>query len=85
MNDVPNDLSQESADALVTSMKEAVRDATGLDISVERETWPTRDASLSVFVVILPPDATPEQRAEADYWLNEISSLFRYAEQPAGE
>ncbi len=80
MKGATDDLSQESADALIRSMKEVVQEATGLTISVEREMWPARAASLSVFVVTLPPGTTPEQRAEADYWLNEIAPIFRYAD-----
>ncbi len=79
----------ESAEALITSMKSVVLGETGLHIQVKREMLPARKEggrnhkeggrNLSMFVVTLPEGATPEQLAEADYWLNEIAPLFRYA------
>ena len=77
------ELPPESVEALITSMKEVVLESTGLEISVRWERYPVRNGDLTMFVVALPEHATPEQRAEADYWLNEIAPLFRYAEPSA--
>lgn len=77
-----DDLPMESAEALIASMKSVVLDETGLHIQVNREMLPAHKEggkSLSMFIVTLPKGATPEQWAEADYWLNEIGPLFRYA------
>lgn len=75
-----SDLPHESAEALIKSMKDVVREYSGLEIRVKRETWPASGETLSMFVITLPREATPEQRAEADHWLNEIAPLFRYAD-----
>lgn len=83
-----NDISPESADALSASTKGIVLAETGLRIRVEREMLLARKEggkNISRFVVALPQDATPEQLAEADYWLNELVPLFRYAQLPLAE
>lgn len=84
--DRQDDLPVESAEALIASMKSIVLAETGLHIQVEREMIPIRNEdcqNLSMFVVTMPEEATPEQRTEADYWLREIGPLFRYAQDKA--
>ena len=81
-----DDLPLESAEALIASMKSVVLSETGLHIQVEREMIPIRNEdcqNLSMFVVTMPEEATPEQRTEAEYWLREIGPLFRYAQDKA--
>ena len=76
-----DDLPQESADALIKSLVKVVRDNAAIEISVRREGVPTPERNLSRFVVTLPEGVTAEQRAEADYWINEMTGLYRYAKE----
>ncbi len=78
-----DDLPQRSAVAIINSVVKVVRQNAGIEIAVRRERLAGRERNHSMFVVTLPPEATPEQRMEADYWLNEITPLFRYAEEPS--
>lgn len=78
-----DDLPKRSADAIINSVVDLVRQNAGIEIAVRRERLAGRERNHSMFVVTLPPEATPEQRMEADYWLNEITPLFRYAEEPS--
>lgn len=82
-NAARDDLSELSAVAIVNSVVDLVRQNAGIEIAVRRERLAGRERNHSMFVVTLPPEATPEQRMEADYWLNEITPLFRYAEEPS--
>jgi len=72
-------LPEESLDALIKTATEVVRGEASMEISVERETYHGRKCDYTQFVVTLPEGTDPEQRAEADYWLNEILPLYRYA------
>lgn len=78
-NTARDDLPERSAAAIINSAVELVRQNAGIEITVRRERLAGRERNHSMFVVTLPPEATPEQRMEADYWLNEITPLFRYA------
>lgn len=77
-NNLPDDLPQESAVAIMNSMKEVARDIAGADIGVTREMLPCRTVNVSSFVVTLPPNLTQEQHAEIDYWLREVCGNIRY-------
>jgi len=76
---LPDDLPEESAAAIARSMVEVVWEAVSVKISVAREIIPCSDVNVSEFVVTLPPRLTEEQRCEIDYWLREVSGIFRYA------
>lgn len=76
-----DDLSEQSAAALIKSMVETVQENASIEITIRREMLPAKRSNLSMFVVTLPPGITPDQQAEADYWLNEMASLFRYADK----
>ncbi len=78
-NAVRDDIPEQSATAIIRSAVKIVRQNAGIEIAVQREMLTGRERNHSMFVVTLPEEATPEQRAEADYWLNEITPLFRYA------
>ena len=84
MDRVPGELPRESIDAVINSMKKIVRESAGLEISVERESRvsPVTGDRRTMLVVTLPVGATAEQRAEADYWINEVAPPFRYADEP---
>lgn len=70
-------LPEESAQAHVASLQRLILADTGLHIPVRHELLALGDSVLSQFVVTLPADATPEQRAEIHYWANEVTPLFR--------
>ena len=76
---LPNDLPEESAEAIARSMVDVVREAVSVEIGVTREMLPSRGVNLSMFVVTLPPHLSKEQHSEIDYWLREVGGLFRYA------
>jgi len=78
-NTARDDLPERSAAAIINSVVELVRQNAGIEITVRRERLAGLERNHSMFVVTLPPEATSEQRMEADYWLNEITPLFRYA------
>ncbi len=80
-NAARDDLPERSAAAIINSVVDLVRQNAGIEIAIRRERLAGRERNHSMFVVTLPPEATPEQRMEADYWLNEITPLFRYAEE----
>lgn len=71
-------LPEESAQAIIASLQSLILADTGLHIPVRHELLPLRDSVLSQFVVTLPAGVTPEQRAEINYWANEVTPLFRY-------
>lgn len=79
VNNIPDDLPEESAVSLANSMKQVVRDMAGVDIGVTREMLPCQSVKVSNFVVTLPLSLTQEQRAEIDYWLREVCGNIRYA------
>ena len=83
-NRMIGELPRESMDALIHSIKETVREYTGLEISAEQEIqrFPSTGTLLMQVVVTLPAGITPQQRAEADYWIREIGVLYRYADEP---
>lgn len=78
-------LPEESAQALIASLQSLIQEDTGLHIPVRHELLALGDNVLSQFVVTLPADATPEQRAKIDYWANEVTPLFRYDGSGADE
>lgn len=80
-NNLPDDLPEESAVAIVNSMKEVAREVVGVDIGVTREMLPCRTVNISSFVVTLPVTLTQEQCAELDYWLREVCGNMEYAAQ----
>ena len=76
---LPDDLPEESAAAVASSLVQVARDVAGLDIGVTRERLPCGDVNISGFVVALPAGLTDEERTELDYWLREVSGNLRYA------
>lgn len=76
------DLPEESVQAMIDGLISTVRDETTLEIRVERELLREPRTDHLMLVVHIPESATEEQRAEADYWINEMLPLYRYANQP---
>lgn len=76
---LPDDLPEESAAAVASSMKDIAQEVAGVDIGVTREMLPCRGVNLTTFVVTLPPGLPEGQRAELDYWLREVCGNLRYA------
>ena len=62
LHTLPDDLPEESAAAVASSLVQVAREVVGADISVTRERLPCGDVNISGFVVTLPAGLTGEER-----------------------